>query len=146
MQKKLSNEENIIILIHFFSFPDAALRAALMSCNKCFIHSFNIHQCPCSFISFFLQNKNTIYHFSSLLVNSCHFQLTSTLSSTVLLVELMAIKPGCHVVSCSYWQPWGWYFSYSWCSPKGCAMCPTLFKASNIVTGLRAELLALKTN
>ena len=52
-----------------------------------------------------VHNKGIICHFSSLLVNSGCFQLTSTISLTVLLVELMAIKHGQHVVSCSYWQP-----------------------------------------
>ena len=78
-----------------------------------------------------LHNKDIICHFSSFLVNSGPFWLTSTLSITVLLVLLMAIKHGCHVVSCSYWQPRGGCLSYSWCSLKGCAMRPILFKASN---------------
>ena len=89
---------------------------------------------PCSFISFFLHNKNIICHFSSLLVKSGHFQLTSTLSTTVLLVELMVIKHhhGYHVVLCSYWQPWGGCFFLF--LPSGCAMRPTLLKASNITS------------
>ena len=79
---------------------------------------------PCSFISFFLHIKDIICHFCSLLDNSGHFKFTSTLSTTVLLVELMPINHGRHVVSCSYWQPRGGCFSYF-------AMRPTLFNASN---------------
>ena len=74
----------------------------------------------CSFISFFLHNKDIICHLSSLLLNSGHFQLTSTLSTTILLVELMAIKHGRHIASCSYWQPRG-----------GCFSCSGLRYASN---------------
>ena len=49
----------------------------------------------CSFI--FLHKKDIICHFSSWLVKAGRFQLTSILSTTVLLVELMAIKHGRHV-------------------------------------------------
>ena len=42
----------------------------------------------------FLHNKDILSYFSSLLADSVHFQLTSTISTTVLLVELMMIKHG----------------------------------------------------
>ena len=58
---------------------------------------------PCSFISF-LHSKDIIYYFSSLSVNSDHFQLTKTLSATLLLLELMGIKHGNHVVLVSIYQ------------------------------------------
>ena len=85
---------------------------------------------PC-FSLVFLHYKDIICHFSLFLVNSGHFQLTNTLSTTVLLVELMVIKHGNHIVSDSYWQPRGGCFPYFWRGPKGCAMHPTLFKAPN---------------
>ena len=45
---------------------------------------------------------------------------------------LVVIKHGCHVDSCSYHQPQGGCFSYSWHILEGCAMPPTLLKGSNI--------------
>ena len=84
--------------------------------------------------SVFLHNKEIFCYFGSCLVNSGRFQFTRTVSTTFLLVELVVIKHGRHVVSCSYRQPRGGCFSYSWRSPKGCAMHPTLLKASNITS------------
>ena len=89
---------------------------------------------PCSFISFFLHNKDIFCYFGSFLVYSGRFQLASTISTTFLLVDLMVIKHGHHIISCSYWQPWGGCFSDSWCSPSGCAVPPTLLRASNITS------------
>ena len=80
---------------------------------------------PCSFI-IFLHNKDIIYYFGSLLVNSGRFQLTSTISTTFLLEEFVVIKHGCHVVSCLYWQPQGCVFLFL-AQPKG------LHYASNII-------------
>ena len=51
----------------------------------------------------FLHNKVIFWYFCSALVNSGPFQLTSTVSSTALLVELMAIKHGHHIASCLHW-------------------------------------------
>ena len=68
---------------------------------------------PCSFISSFLHNKDICY-FGSFLVDLGRFQLTSTITTTFLLVELVVIKHGHHLVSCSYQQPWGGYFCHSW--------------------------------
>ena len=59
----------------------------------------------------FLHNKDIFCQFGSFLVNSGHFQLTSIVSTTFLLVELVAIKHGCHIVSCLYQQPQGGYAS-----------------------------------
>ena len=88
---------------------------------------------PCSLV-FFLHNKDIFCCFGSFLVDSGRFQLTSSTSTTFLLVELVVIKHGRHVVSCLYRQPRGGCFSYSWRSPKGCAMPPTLFGVSNITS------------
>ena len=79
-----------------------------------------------------MSDKGIICYFSLLLVNQDHFQLTSTVSRTLLLVELMVIKHGHHIVASSYWRPRGGCFSYSWHSLMSCAMPPTLFNASNI--------------
>ena len=63
---------------------------------------------PCSLV--FL-HTDIICYFSSLLVNSGYFQLPSTTSTTILLLLLMAIKPGCHLALCSYWHhQWGCFF------------------------------------
>ena len=59
------------------------------------------------FFHYFLHDKDIIHYLISLLVNSGCFQLTSTVSTTVLVVELMAIKHGHCIVSCSDWQPLG---------------------------------------
>ena len=53
------------------------------------------------------------------------FQFTSTISTTVSLVELVVIKHGCHIILCSYWQHQGGFFSYSWRCLKGRTMPPT---------------------
>ena len=87
---------------------------------------------PCSFISF-LHNRDIFCCFGSFLADSDRFQLTST-TSTFSLVELVVIKHGCNVVSCSYRQPQGGCFAYSWHSPEGWAMPLTLFKVSNITS------------
>ena len=42
--------------------------------------------------SVLLHNKDIFCNFSSLLVNLGHFQLTSTISTTVLLVQLVVIN------------------------------------------------------
>ena len=57
------------------------LEALAMVCNV-----------PHSLISFWL-NKDMVYYLSSLLLNLGYFQLPSTTSATVLLVELVVIKP-----------------------------------------------------
>ena len=82
---------------------------------------------PCSFISFF-HNKGIFCYFCSFLVDSGHFQLTSTTSTTFLLVELVGIEHGHYIVSCSYRQPRGGCFSYFWGSLNGCAMPPTYLR------------------
>ena len=51
-----------------------------------------------------LHNKDIICYFGSLLVNSGRFQLASTIPTTILLVELVYIKHGCHIAARSYWQ------------------------------------------
>ena len=90
---------------------------------------------PCSFISFFLYNKDIFCYFGSFLVDYGCFQLTSTTSTTFLLLEMVVIKHGCQVVSCSHQQTReGCFFSSSWCSWNGCAMPPTLFEVSNITS------------
>ena len=90
---------------------------------------------PCSLIrQFFLHDKDIFCYFGSFSVNSGHLKSTSTTSTQFLLMELVVVKHGRHVVSCSYWQPRGGCFAYSWCSPKGCAMLPTSFNASKITS------------
>ena len=66
-------------------------------------------ECP-PFIDKFFYIIMTICYFSSQLVNSGCFQFTSTIPTTVLMVELVVIKHGHHVFSCSYWQPQGGCF------------------------------------
>ena len=51
---------------------------------------------PCSFISF-LHNKDIFCYFSSFLVDSGRFHLTSTASTAFLIVELVVIKHGRHM-------------------------------------------------
>ena len=54
----------------------------------------------------FFHNRDIFCYFGSFLVDSGRFQLTSIIS-TFLLEELVVIKHGRHVVSCSYRQPRG---------------------------------------
>ena len=82
-----------------------------------------------------LHNKDIICHFSSLLVNSGHFQLSSTLSITALLMELMAIKHGHHSFMLILETLRGCFFLFL------AAMHTTLFKASNI-TGIEILLIS----
>ena len=62
----------------------------------------------------FLHNKEMFCYFSSFLVNAGHFQLASNISTTSLLVELVAITHGYHILSCYYWKPWGDVFIVPW--------------------------------
>ena len=71
-------------------------------------------------------HNDIIHSFGSFLNNSGHFWLTSNVSTTFLLVELVVIKNGHHVVSCSYQQPRGGWRSYSLCSLKGRAIPPNI--------------------
>ena len=56
-------------------------------------------------IHYILHYKDIICYFGSLMVNSGHFQLTSTVSTIFVLVELVVISHGCLVVSSSHPQP-----------------------------------------
>ena len=92
---------------------------------------------PCLFISL-LHNKDIICYFTSLLVSSGHFQFTSTISVTVLLVELVTIKHGHHVCS----------FMLTLATSRECfsyfgAMPQTLFEASKITSIKRISLFHL---
>ena len=77
-------------------------------------------ECPFSLVLIYL--TRTCCYCCLLLVNSGSFQLTRTTCTQILLVELVAIKHGHNVVSCSYWQPRQGCFSHYWCSPRGCAI------------------------
>ena len=72
-------------------------------------------------------HNDIICYFSSFLFNSGRFQLTSTLSTTVLPVELMAIKHDCHMFHACTGNLKGDVLLIPGASP----MRPTLFKASN---------------
>ena len=85
---------------------------------------------PSSFISF-LHNKDIFCYFGSFLVDSDRFQLTSTTSTKFLVVELVVIKHGHHVVSCSYWQPQGGCFFLFLAHSEG------LCYAFNIILGFQ---------
>ena len=50
-----------------------------------------------------LHNGDIFHYLSSMLVNSAHSQLPSTVSATMLLVELVAVKHGHHAVSYLHW-------------------------------------------
>ena len=89
------------------------------------------------FIHSVFHSKDMICYLSLLLVNSgrFQFQLTSFVFTAVLLVGLMVIKHGCHMFLARTGNLEGdVFFSYSWRSPNGLTMPPTLFKASNITS------------
>ena len=89
---------------------------------------------PCLFIrQFVLHNKDIFCYFGSFLVDSGHFQLSNSTSTTFLLVELVVIKHGRHSFMLVLATSRG-MFSYSWHSPKGCAMPSTSFEVSNITS------------
>ena len=49
----------------------------------------------CFLFHFFVYNLDILWYFSSLLINSGHYQLTSTISTITLLVKNVMIKHGC---------------------------------------------------
>ena len=52
-----------------------------------------------------IRTYSIILVYTSLLLNLSCCQLTSTISTTVLLLEVVVIRHGHHVVPCSSWQP-----------------------------------------